>query len=73
MMRPPGVKVELLDFKIAMVKSFELGRACAVSGRIQRWSILELVLMKPEVLKMFLSRMVTGESGRFQKVLHEPV
>ena len=52
MMRPPGVKVELLDFKIAMVKSFELGRACAVSGRLQRWSILEWVLMKPEVLMM---------------------
>ena len=64
MMRPPGVKVELLDFKITTVKSFELGRACAVSGRIQRWSILEWVLMKPEVLKMFLSRMVSQEGFR---------
>ena len=52
MMRPPGVKVELLDFKIDTVKSFEIGRACAVLWRIQRWSILEWVLMKLEVLMM---------------------
>ena len=64
MMRPLGVRVELLDFKIATVKSFELGRACAVSERIQRWSILEWVLLKPEVLKMFLSRMVSQEGFR---------
>ena len=64
MMRPPGVKIEVLDFKIATVKSFELGRACAMSGRIQRWSILEWVLLKPEVLKMFLSRMESQEGFR---------
>ena len=63
-MRPPGVTVDLLDFNIATVKSFELGRACAVSGRIQRWSILEWVLLKPEVLKKFLARMESQEGFR---------
>ena len=64
MMRPPGVKFEILDVKVSTVRSCEIGRACSGQGRLQRWSILEWVLLKPEVLKMFLLRMERQEGFR---------
>ena len=62
MVRPPGVKVAMLEFDISKAWSCDIGRACSATGRCQKWSILEWVLSKPEVLKKFFIR-ITEEEG----------
>ena len=64
MMRPPGITVAVVNFDMGSIKSSILGRACAGTGRSQRWSILEWVMLTPENLKKFFFRMKDDEGFR---------
>ena len=61
MVRPPGIKFELLNFNISTVKCCDIGKACSTVGRSQRWSILEWLMLNPDSLKKFFVRM--AEAG----------
>ena len=41
-----------------------VGRACSGTGRSQRWCVLEWVLLSPENLKKFFTRMAEDEGFR---------
>ena len=72
MVRPPRVKVAILEFDISTAWSCDTGRACSSSGKCQRWSILEWVLLKPENLKKFFLRMAEEEGfRRFYQSLYD--
>ena len=64
MMRPPGITVGVVNFDMGSIRSSILGRACAGTGRSQRWSILEWVMLTPENLKKFFARMRVDEGFR---------
>ena len=70
MVRPPGVKIAMLEFDISTARSCDIGRACSATGRCQ--SILKWVLLNPEILKKFFIRM-TEEEGfwRFYTNLYD--
>ena len=72
MVRPPGVKIAMLEFDISTARSCDIGTACSATGRCQRWSILKWVLLNSEILKKFFIRM-TEEEGfrRFYTNLYE--
>ena len=65
MVRPPGVKIELLKFEVSTAKIGEIGRACTVMGRCQCWSLLEWGMLNPELLRRFFIRMT--EDDGFQR------
>ena len=64
MVRPPGVKIPLLELEVSTARSSDIGRACSVTGRSQRWNILEWVMLNPELLKKFFIRMTEEERVR---------
>ena len=64
MVRPPGIALGVVNFDMGSIRSSILGRACAGTGRSQRWSILEWVMLTPENLKKFFSRMRDDEGFR---------
>ena len=61
MVRPPGIKVALLEFDVCTTKSGDIGKACTALGRFQRWSLLEWAMLNPELLKKFFIRMVRDD------------
>ena len=66
MMRPPGIKAGVVNFDMATVRSSIVGKAfCSGTGRSQRWCVLEWVMLTPENLKKFFTRM--GEDEGFRR------
>ena len=57
MLRSTGIKIPLLEFDISTALSCDIGQACSATGRSQRWSILEWLMLNPEFLKKFFVRM----------------
>ena len=64
MMRPLGIAVGVVNFDMGSIRSSVLGRACAGTGRSQRWSVLEWVMLTPENFKKFFTRMRDDEGFR---------
>ena len=64
MVRPPGIAVGVVNFDMGTVRSSILGGACAATGRPQRWSMLEWVMLSPENLRKFFIRMKEDQGFR---------
>ena len=58
MVRPPGIRIKLLEFDVSSTKPCEIGRKCTMLGRNQRWSLLEWARLNPGLLRTFFVRMV---------------
>ena len=54
MLRPPGVKIGLLEFDVSSTKSCDIGK----KGRSQSWCLLGFVRLNPGLFRMFFVRMV---------------
>ena len=67
MVRPPGIKIALLEFETSTARSCDIGRACTAMGRCQQWSllVLEWGMLNPELLRKFFTRM--AEDDGFQR------
>ena len=58
MVRPPGIRIKLLEFDVSSTKPCEIGRKCTKLGQNQRWSLLEWARLDPGLLRTFFVRMV---------------
>ena len=71
MVRPPGIKIALLEFEISTARSCDIWKACSAIGRCQHWSILEWAMLNPELLRKFFVRMAEG--GGVSAILYKSV
>ena len=63
MVRPPGIRIKLLEFDVSSTKPCEIGRKCTMLGRSQRWSLLEWVRLNPGLLRTFFVRTMFYKDG----------